>query len=84
MWSYVWGQLIERLRTKFRVVTLDFPGAGLSPSGKDDPSLRGDSELLEAFADHLELNDLTLVVHDLGGPVGSSKSPSLVSLLHRM
>lgn len=81
MWSFVWGQLIERLSDDYRVVTLDFPGSGLSPNGEGTPSLAGDASVLETFVDELDLADLTLVVHDLGGPVGlgmAMQRPELV------
>lgn len=70
MWSFIWGQLIERLRKDYRVVTLDFPGSGLSPASHHPTSIKDDSALLEKFVDHLQLDRMTLVLHDLGGSVG--------------
>jgi haloalkane dehalogenase len=70
MWSYIWGQLITELKGDHRVVTLDFPGSGLSPDSDEPASLAGDSHLLEAFVDQLDLESMTLAVHDLGGSVG--------------
>lgn len=70
MWSYIWGQLIDRLRNDFRVVTLDFPSSGLSPQSEAPTSLEADSRVLERFVDELGLTDITLAVHDLGGIVG--------------
>jgi haloalkane dehalogenase len=70
MWSYIWGQLIEWLREEYRVVTLDFPGSGLSPASDHPTSIKEDSALLEKFVDHLGLDPLALVLHDLGGSVG--------------
>lgn len=81
MWSYIWGQLISRLRSGFRVITLDFPGSGLSPDSRAPPSLEGDSLLLESFAERLGLSDVTLVLHDLGGGVGvglAARRPELI------
>ena len=70
MWSYPWGQLIAELRNDFRLVTLDFPGSGLSPVGDGVTSLEGDSRLLEEFVDTIGLEGYTPVLHDLGGAVG--------------
>lgn len=70
MWSYIWGQVIDRLRKAFRVITLDFPGSGLSPASERPVGLEADSHLLESFIERLDLGPLTLVIHDLGGPVG--------------
>lgn len=81
MWSYMWGQVIERLSGSFRVVTLDFPGSGLSPNSDRPVTLESDSELLESFVDKLGLKRFTLVAHDLGGGVGiglAARRPNLV------
>lgn len=82
MWSYVWGQLIAALRDQFRVVTLDFPGSGLSPeSSAHPPSLNGDSMLVEAFVETLDIQKTTVVAHDVGGAVGvgfAARRPDLV------
>ncbi len=82
MWSYIWGQLIERLRSNFRVVTLDFPGSGLSPRNDAPSSLETDSRLLEQFVHELGLTDIALAVHDLGGTVGlgfAVRRPELIA-----
>ncbi|MEA1902475.1 MAG: alpha/beta fold hydrolase [Actinomycetota bacterium] len=84
MWSYIWSQLIERLRGDFRVVTLDFPGSGLSPDSGQTTSIAGDSRLLEAFVDQLGLEDMTLALHDLGGSVGigfAARRPELIKAM---
>jgi pimeloyl-ACP methyl ester carboxylesterase len=81
MWSYIWGQLIGVLRTDHRVITLDFPGSGLSPESGRSTSLEGDSMLLESFVQALGLDRVTLVVHDLGGAVGvglAARRPELI------
>ena len=81
MWSYVWGQLIGRLRPRFRVLTLDFPGSGLSPDTDRLASLEGDARLLEQFVTSIGLDRFTVVLHDLGGPVGMGlavRRPELV------
>lgn len=87
MWSFIWGRLIERLSRDHRVVTLDFPGSGLSPALGGHASLTADSELLEAFVDRLNLERITLVAHDLGGPVAfgfAARRPELVERLVAM
>ena len=70
MWSYIWGQLIEKLSHHFRVLTFDFPGSGLSPADGGPASLEADSMLLDAFVEHIGITDFTFVLHDLGGVVG--------------
>jgi pimeloyl-ACP methyl ester carboxylesterase len=85
MWSFVWRDVIRILSGKFRCVTLDFPGSGLSTAA---PAYRiglgSHSAVLADLVDHLELTDLTLVMHDLGGPVGldyASRHPDRVRSL---
>lgn len=70
LWSFVWRDLIAELVHTFRVVTLDFPGAGLSPGSGRPATLRDDADVLARFVSELGLERFTLVVHDLGGLVG--------------
>lgn len=69
MWSFVFRDVIVRLREHFRCVTLDFPGYGTAPDAERPPSARELSGILGEFVDALDLTDVTLVLHDLGGPV---------------
>ncbi|MEO1060225.1 MAG: alpha/beta fold hydrolase [Actinomycetota bacterium] len=70
MWSFVFRDVIVRLREEFRCITLDFPGFGLAPDGPGRLSLRDASDVVGQFLDALDLRDVTLVLHDLGGPAG--------------
>jgi len=71
MWSFVFRDLIVRLRVAFRCVALDFPGLGLSDAASGfEPTLAANSRILESFVDRVGLRDLTMLVHDMGGPVG--------------
>jgi pimeloyl-ACP methyl ester carboxylesterase len=70
-WSFMFRDAILRLRGQFRCVTLDFPGSGLSPDAPGhDHSVRANATILERFIDSLDLQDMTMVVHDVGGPIG--------------
>lgn len=68
--SYLWVHLISELADRFRVITLDFPGSGLTPGSQTTPDLAGDAALVGSFLDIVQLDRFTLAVHDLGGPVG--------------
>lgn len=68
MWSFVWQDVIGRLADRFRVVTLDAPGTGLS-RGPKRVDFAAAAAALDALVHHLELDDVVLVFHDLGGPV---------------
>ena len=70
-WSFVWRQQIKSLSRNYRCIAPDHLGFGLS----DNPAgfaytPEAHAENLEALLDHLQLKNITLVVHDFGGPVG--------------
>ena len=66
MWSFVWRDVIADLARDFRCVTLDAPGTGLSSStGRVD--LTASSQAIDTLVRHLDLRDIVLVLHDLGG-----------------
>ncbi len=82
LWSFVFRDVIVRLRENFRCLTLDFPGVGLSPGDEGAaPLIEESSVVLERFIDALGLSEITLVVHDLGGPVAlgmAARRPELI------
>ena len=70
-WSFQWREVITRLRGTHRVIALDHMGMGLSERPHDwADSLVAHQAALEALIDALELDDITLAVHDWGGPIG--------------
>jgi pimeloyl-ACP methyl ester carboxylesterase len=70
-WSFIFRDVIVRLRGQFRCLTLDFPGCGLSPDAPGHAhSVRANARILEGFIDALDLQDITMAVHDVGAPVG--------------
>ena len=69
-WSFMFRDVILRMRAQFRCLTLDFSGSGLSPAAVDhDHGVPANAGILEAFIEPLDLQDITMVVHDVGGPV---------------
>jgi len=69
MWSFVWRDLIAELRPNFRCVALDCPGNGLSyRPGAPGVNIHAAADAVGAAIDALDLEDITLVAHDLGGP----------------
>jgi haloalkane dehalogenase len=70
-WSFLYRHLVRGLRDRFRCVAPDLPGFGLSDKPAGDAYRPEDqARRLTAFIDALGLKDLTLVVHDFGGPIG--------------
>jgi len=70
-WSFIWRDVILRLSSDFRCICFDAPGTGQSDRlPVDSISLERASRTLTAVIQALNLKDITLVVHDLGGPSG--------------
>ncbi len=69
LWSFIWRDAIVRLQKDFRTIALDFPGFGLAADTDIDLTIPDLSTVLAEFVAELDLSDVTLVAHDLGGPV---------------
>lgn len=69
-WSFEWRHLIRALAPDHRCLAPDHLGFGLSerPIGADYTP-EAHARRFAAFADGLDLHDVTLVVHDFGGPI---------------
>jgi pimeloyl-ACP methyl ester carboxylesterase len=70
-WSFIWRDVIIQLRDEFRCICFDAPGAGLSePLPLTEVGLERAARALTAILEILNLEHVTLVLHDLGGPSG--------------
>lgn len=74
-WSFEFREVVRSLSSTHRVIAPDHLGFGLSdkPGGSRAlASLRPEDHArrLQALVDSLALRDMTLVVHDFGGPIG--------------
>lgn len=71
-WSFLYRDLIGRLRQRHRVVAPDMIGFGLSekPESTAYHSLRRHISNLTALVEALDLRDMVLVLHGWGGPIG--------------
>ncbi len=70
-WSYLFRQQIALWSKHARVIAPDHMGFGKSAAPTDRTYwLQDHIDNLEAFALDLDLRDITLVMHDFGGPVG--------------
>src|SRR5260370_13563780 len=71
MWVLMWGEVIVRIGGEFRWIALDAPGTGESaPVPASALRLENSARAVNGLIEGLELENLTLVVHDLGGPAG--------------
>jgi haloalkane dehalogenase len=71
-WGYLWRKFIPTLSQRRRCIVPDHMGMGKSGIPRDPYPyrLRHHVANLEALFLHLDLQEMTLVLHDWGGPVG--------------
>ena len=70
-WSFYYRRLASEFRGTHRVVLPDHIGCGLSDKPRHYPyTLASRIEDLSALIKHLDLRNITLVVHDWGGAIG--------------
>ena len=68
--SYLWRNVIKPLTAHYRCVALDMIGFGKSDKPDLDYRFLTHYHFLHEFVAALQLNDVTLVLHDWGGPLG--------------
>ena len=73
-WSFLYRNIIPKLAEKRRVIAPDCLGMGRSDKleTRDDYSLTNHLDALTQLMNKLELEDVTLAVHDWAGPIGLS------------
>jgi haloalkane dehalogenase len=71
-WSFLYRHIILQLRGQFRVIAPDLIGFGKSDKFADQEaySFELQRNTFAAFVNELDLKEVTLVVHDWGGPTG--------------
>lgn len=70
-WSFLYRNIVLELRDSFRCVALDYPGFGLSSASEGyDFTPATHASVVGDFVAHLDLQDLTLMGQDWGGPIG--------------
>lgn len=70
-WSFLYRRFIQSLSYKYRCVAPDHIGFGLSDKPKNfNGTPRQHMVNLSELVEKLDLQNITLVVHDFGGPVG--------------
>jgi haloalkane dehalogenase len=71
-WSFLYRNVIQRLAHDARILAPDYFGFGRSdkPVERDWYTYDSHYASIERFVKQLDLSDLTVVVHDWGGPIG--------------
>lgn len=70
-WSFLYRNLVKDLSGNYRCVVPDHLGFGLSGKPQNwtyTPAAHAHN--LSTLIDHLQLKNITLIVHDFGGPIG--------------
>jgi len=72
-WSFSYRHLVKKLSSNYRCVAADHIGFGLSDKPINWSYLPKDhAENFGKLIDNLQLDDITLIVNDWGGPIGLS------------
>src|SRR5579862_9053453 len=67
-WSFLYRNIIRRLRSTYRCIAPDYPNFGLSTAPEGRIYRPNElSEIVEQFFDRLQLGPVCLMVHDWGG-----------------
>jgi haloalkane dehalogenase len=70
-WSFLYREIVDSLRGRFRCLAIDYPGFGLSRAGPEYGFTPADhARVIEQFVLDQDLNDVTMMVQDWGGPIG--------------
>lgn len=64
-----WAAQVPAFAAKYRVVTVDLPGHGASGSERSEWTLAGLGDDVRALVEGLDLRQVILVGHSMGGPV---------------
>ena len=84
-WGYLYRNMIDPLAEEFRVVVPDHMGFGKSETPQDrEYTLKSHTENLSRLIESLDLDNITFVMQDWGGPIGTAytvRNPERVSRL---
>lgn len=84
-WSFYWRALIESFAGSHRVVVPDHIGCGLSDKPQDwDYRLEQHINNLCALVEHLNLQNIVLVVHDWGGAIGMGMAGRMPNRIQKL
>lgn len=68
--SYLWRNVIPYVTDDYRAIAVDLIGMGKSDKPDLDYTYQDHSRYVQAFIEALDLDDLTLVIHDWGSVLG--------------
>lgn len=69
--AYLWRNILPIVAQNYQVIAMDLPGFGKSDKRLQDSfSFRYYDRVISGFLENLDIDKITLGVHDLGGPIG--------------
>ncbi|MFZ4714421.1 MAG: alpha/beta fold hydrolase [Bacteriovoracaceae bacterium] len=84
-WSYYYRNLVSHFKKDHRCIAIDHIGCGFSSKPQDyDYCLENHIQNLTKLIDHLNLKNITLVVHDWGGAIGFGYATRFPSNVKKM
>ncbi|MCJ8290556.1 MAG: alpha/beta fold hydrolase [Crocinitomicaceae bacterium] len=74
-WSFLYREYVAELSKRHRCIAIDHIGFGLSEKSENfDGKPESHSKNITEFIEKLKLKNITIVVHDFGGPIGLSSA----------
>mgnify|MGYP000515269386 CR=1 FL=1 len=84
-WSFLYRDFIKELSKSHRCIAVDNLGFGLSQRNDDFQGTPEEhAKNLSEFIRRLKLKNITLVVHDFGGPIGLSAALDMPNRINRI
>jgi len=85
-WSFLYRKMIPPLSKGYRVMAMDFVGFGRSDKFRntEDYSFQMHRDTLKSFIENLDLNGITLIVHDWGGLTGLTVATEIPERIARL
>ena len=84
-WSFLYRGIVIRLKPKFRCIALDYPGFGLSVHPENyDYTPREHAGIVRDLVRSLDLERLTIMGQDWGGPIGMRVALDELPRLHAL
>ena len=69
--AFMYREFVAGLSPRYRCIAVDYPGFGLSTAAPGFAyGLEDQAQVLAGFVAKLDLRNITLLVHDAGGPIG--------------
>ena len=74
-WSFLYREYVAKLSKRHRCIAIDHIGFGLSDKPENfDGKPQSHSKNITEFIEKCKLENITIVVHDFGGPIGLSSA----------